>query len=85
MATTWRRSFNFTFICRSFSFGFACHEVYVELVLLSRVVNYIVDLLLCIIIPVYSACFGGSTSGEAAKACSSKKTLIFIREAIFVG
>jgi hypothetical protein len=49
-ATTWRRSSCFAFTCCSFSFGFACCELYclkvVELVFLLLVVNYIVDLLL---------------------------------------
>jgi hypothetical protein len=37
------------------------------------VVNYIVYLLLCMIIPTYSACFGGSPFREATKTVSSKK------------
>jgi hypothetical protein len=60
------RSSHFPFACRSFSFGFACHELHcpkvVELVLVSLVVNYIVDSMMCVIIccvnyiPVYYAC-----------------------------
>jgi hypothetical protein len=46
------RSNCFGFTCRSFSFGFACHELYcfkvVELVFLLLVVNYVVDLIMCV-------------------------------------
>jgi hypothetical protein len=51
----------------------------VELVLLLLVVNYVVDLMMCVILvlcmiyPVYSDCFGGSSSGEATKTISGKK------------
>jgi hypothetical protein len=60
-------SSHFAFACRSFCFGFACRELHclkvVELVLVSLVVNYILDLMMCVIIcylnyiPVYSTCF----------------------------
>jgi hypothetical protein len=50
-ATTWRHSSYFGFTCRSFGFGFACHELYclkvVELILILLVVNYVVDLMMC--------------------------------------
>jgi hypothetical protein len=50
--TTWRRSSYFAFICRSFDFGFAYRELYclkvVELVLFLLVVNYVVDLMMCV-------------------------------------
>jgi hypothetical protein len=49
-ATTRCRSCCFAFAYHSFSFGFACRELYclkvVELVLLLLIVNYVVDLLL---------------------------------------
>jgi TctA family transporter len=48
----------------------------VELVSLLLVVNYVVDLMMCVILVlcmIYSACFGGSLSGEAAKTGSGKK------------
>jgi hypothetical protein len=54
------------------------HKV-VELVSLLVVVNYVVDLMMCVILElcmiyfVYSICFGGSPFGEAAKTGSSKK------------
>ncbi len=63
----------------------------VELVFLLLVVNYVVDLMMCVILvlcmiyPVYSACFGGSPSGEAAKTGSSKKIKLLYSSAIFVG
>jgi hypothetical protein len=50
-----------------------------ELVSLLLVVNYVVDfmnvcdIVLCMIYHVYSACFGGSSSGEEAKIGSGKK------------
>jgi hypothetical protein len=82
-ATTWHRSSCFDFACRSFSFGFPSHELHclkvVELVSVSLVINYLVDLIMCLIIsylnniPVYCAYFGGSLSGEVAKIGSSKK------------
>jgi hypothetical protein len=58
----------------------------VELVSLLLVVNYVVDLMKCVIFVlcmlyiVYSACFEGSPSGEEAKIGSGKKnkTLIFV-------
>jgi hypothetical protein len=45
----------------------------VELVSLLLVVNYVCDIVLCMIYPVYFACFGGSPSGEAVKTGSGKK------------
>jgi hypothetical protein len=52
VATTQHRSSCFAFACRSFGFGFACRELYclkvVELVLLLLVVNYVVDLMMCV-------------------------------------
>jgi uncharacterized protein involved in cysteine biosynthesis len=51
----------------------------VELVSLLLVINYVVDLMMCVILvmcmiyPVYSAYFGGSPSGKAAKTDSGKK------------
>jgi hypothetical protein len=51
----------------------------VRLVWLLLVINFVVDfmmcviLMLCMIYPVYSACFGGSPLGEAAKTGSGKK------------
>jgi hypothetical protein len=51
---------------------------------LLLVVNYVVDLMMCVILVlcmIYSACFRGSLSGEAAKTGSGKKnkTLIFVK------
>jgi hypothetical protein len=51
----------------------------VELVSLLLVVNYDVNLMMCVILvlcmiyPIYSAYFGGSSFGEAAKTGSGKK------------
>jgi hypothetical protein len=51
----------------------------VKLVSLLVVVNFVVDLMMCVILVwcmiylVYSTCFGGSLSGEAVKIDSSKK------------
>jgi membrane protein insertase Oxa1/YidC/SpoIIIJ len=51
----------------------------VKLVLHLLVTNYVVDLMMCVILvlcmiyPVYSAYFGGSPTGEAAKTGSTKK------------
>jgi hypothetical protein len=51
----------------------------VELVSLLLVVNYVVDLMICVILVmymiyhVYSTYFGGSPSEEAVKTCSGKK------------
>jgi hypothetical protein len=51
----------------------------IELVSLLLVVNYVVDLMMCVILvlckiyPVYFGYFGGSPSGEAAKIGSGKK------------
>jgi hypothetical protein len=51
----------------------------VELVSLLLVVNYVVDLMICVILMlcmiyhIYSACFGGSPSREATKTGSGKK------------
>jgi hypothetical protein len=46
------RSSCFAFACRSFGFDFACRELYclkvVELILLLIVVNYVVDLMMCV-------------------------------------
>jgi hypothetical protein len=87
---TWRRSSCFAFDCPTFSFGFPSHELHclkvVEHVLVSLVVNYLVDLMVCVIIcclnyiPINYAYFGGSPSEEVAKTGSSKKkrTLIFV-------
>jgi hypothetical protein len=56
----------------------------VELVLLLLAVNYVADLMMCVILvlcmiyPIYSACFGGFPSREAAKTGSGKKALIFV-------
>jgi hypothetical protein len=51
-ATTRRHSSCFAFACHSFGFGFACRELYclkvVELILLLLVVNYVVDLMMCV-------------------------------------
>jgi hypothetical protein len=51
-ATTQHRSGCFAFTYHSFNFGFACHELYclkvVELVFLLLVVNYVVDLMMCV-------------------------------------
>jgi hypothetical protein len=53
-ATTRRRSRCFAFACHNFGFGFACLELYcfkvVELVSLLFVVNYVVDLMMCVIL-----------------------------------
>jgi hypothetical protein len=42
----------FAFACHSFSFGFSCRELYclkvVELVFLLLVINYVVDLIMCV-------------------------------------
>jgi hypothetical protein len=50
-ATTRCRSSYFPFSCRSFGFGFACRELHclkvVKLVLLLLVINYVVDLMMC--------------------------------------
>jgi hypothetical protein len=77
------RSSHFPFAYCSFSFGFACRELHclkvLELVLVSLVVNYIVDLMMCVIIcyvnyiPVYSAYFKDTPSRDTAKTGSSKK------------
>jgi hypothetical protein len=51
----------------------------VELVSLLVVINYVMDLMMCMILVlcmiyyVYSVYFGGSPSGEAAKTGSGKK------------
>jgi hypothetical protein len=51
----------------------------VELVSLLLVINYVVDLMMCVILvlciidPIYSDSFGGSLSEEAIKTGSSKK------------
>jgi hypothetical protein len=49
-ATTHRHSSCFAFACHSF--GFPCRELYclkvVELILLLLVVNYVVDLMMCV-------------------------------------
>jgi hypothetical protein len=48
------RSRCFALACCSFAFGFTCHDIYylkvVELVLLLLVVNYVVDLMMCVIL-----------------------------------
>jgi hypothetical protein len=50
-----------------------------ELVLLLLVINYVVDfmnvcdIVLCMIYPIYYACFEGSQSEEAVKIGSGKK------------
>jgi hypothetical protein len=53
-ATTRCRSRCFAFACRSFGFAFACRELYylkvVYLVSLLLVVNYVVDLMMCVIL-----------------------------------
>jgi hypothetical protein len=53
-ATMRRCSRCFAFACRSFGFDFACREVYclkvVELVSLLLVINYVVDLMMCVIL-----------------------------------
>jgi hypothetical protein len=46
--------------------------------LILLIVNYIVDLMICVILVLCVAYFRDSPSGEAAKTGSSKKTLIFI-------
>jgi hypothetical protein len=81
VATTRRHSSCFAFSCHSLSFGFPSRELHcqvVELVSVLLVINYLVDLMMCVIIccvnyiPVYCACFGGSPSEEATKIDSSK-------------
>jgi hypothetical protein len=76
-ATMRRCSFSFAFAYHSFSFAFACHELYClelsNLFCFQCVINYIVDLLMCMIILVYSACFVGSPSREGDKTSNSKK------------
>jgi hypothetical protein len=51
-ATMRHRSSCFVFACRSFGFGFACRELYclkvIEHVFLLLVVNYVVDLMMCV-------------------------------------
>jgi hypothetical protein len=51
-ATTRRHSSCFGFAYCSFSFGFSCHELYcikvVELVFVLLVLNYVVDLMMCV-------------------------------------
>jgi hypothetical protein len=53
VATTQCRSRYFAFACCSFGFGFACCELYclkvVELVLHLLVINYVVNLMMCVI------------------------------------
>jgi hypothetical protein len=83
--TTMTRHYSscFTFAYRSFSFGFPSCELHclkvVKLVAVLLVVNYLVDLMMCVIIccvkyiPVYCACFLGSSSREAIKRGSSKE------------
>jgi hypothetical protein len=48
------RSCYFAFACHSFSFDFACRELYclkvVELISLLLVVNYVVNLMMCVIL-----------------------------------
>jgi hypothetical protein len=83
VATMRHRSSCFAFACHSFSFSFSSHELHClkvdKLVLISLVVNYLVELMMCVIICcvnyilVYFACFRGSLSEEAAKIGSSKK------------
>jgi hypothetical protein len=56
-----------------------CSLKVVELVSLFLVVNYVVDLMMCMIMVlcmiyhVYSACFGSSPSEEVAKTDSGNK------------
>jgi hypothetical protein len=51
-AMTRCRSSCFAFACRSLGFGFTCCELYclkvVKLILLLLVVNYVVDLIICV-------------------------------------
>jgi hypothetical protein len=73
----------FAFAYRSFNFGFPSRELHylkvVELVSVSLVVNYLVDLMMCVIIccvnyiAIYCTYFGGSPSREAAKTAVVKK------------
>jgi hypothetical protein len=45
---------------RSFGFGFDCRELYclkvVELIFLFLIVNYVVDLIMCVILVLYNSC-----------------------------
>jgi hypothetical protein len=64
---------------------FSSHELHclnvVELVSVSLIINYLVDLMMCVIIccvnyiSVYCACFGGSHSGRQPKQIAVKKLL----------
>jgi hypothetical protein len=81
-------SSHFAFACRSFYFGFTYRELHclkvVELVLVSLVVNYILDLMMCVIIcylnyiPVYSACFSPHLGRQPKQAAVKNKILVFV-------
>jgi hypothetical protein len=51
-ATTWHCSSCFAFACHNFGFRFTCRELYclkvVELVFILLVVNFVVDLMMCV-------------------------------------
>jgi hypothetical protein len=74
-----RHSSCFAFACYNFSFSFPSGELQclkvVKLVLVSLVVNYIVDLMMCVII-----CRLNYIHVYCAKTCSSKKTLMLTDE-----